>query len=152
MTSKPDDPAATSFYSSLQTRVDGWLASPEGGAFPHAQLYRHLPELYRLLVELALDVRVPEHERTCTMAVVKYIIAPYDLIPEALVGTSGFRDDLVLAALMVDRLAQACGPEPIVEHWSTAGDPRSIARAIIDSATAMIGSDICERLRAWLPP
>jgi uncharacterized membrane protein YkvA (DUF1232 family) len=151
MTSKRDDSAATSFYSSLQTRVDAWLASPEGGAFPHAQLYRHLPDLYRLLVQLALDVRVPEHERTCTIAVVKYIVAPYDLIPEAVVGTSGFRDDLVLAAMMVDRLGETCRPELIAEYWSTAGDPRTIARTIIESATVMIGSDICERLRAWLP-
>jgi len=151
MTSKPDDPSVTSFYSSLQMRVDGWLASPEGGTFPHAQLYRHLPELYRLLVELATDVRVAEHERTCTLAVVKYIIAPYDLIPEGLVGTSGFRDDLVLAAMMVDRIGQACDPKVVAEHWSTADDPRRIARTIIESATAMIGGDICECLRAWLP-
>lgn len=151
MTGTADGPSLTSFYSSLQARVDAWLASPQGRAFPHAELYRHLPELYRLLVGLALDVQTPEQERACTLAVVKYIVAPYDLIPEALVGTSGFRDDLVLAAMMVDRLCGVVGGETIAEYWATADDPRTIARTILEAATAMIGSDLCERLRAWLP-
>jgi uncharacterized membrane protein YkvA (DUF1232 family) len=151
MTSKTDDSSVMSFYSSLQTRVDAWLASDEARRFPDAELYRHLPELYRFLVEVALDPRVPEQERACAFSVVKYVVAPYDLIPEAVVGTSGFRDDLVLAAMMVDRLCEACGSELITEHWSSPGSPRQIAHTIIESATVMIGSDIFECLRTWLP-
>jgi uncharacterized membrane protein YkvA (DUF1232 family) len=151
MTSNADHSSVMSFYSSLQTRVDAWLASDEAPRFPHAELYRHLPELYRFLVELALDPRVPEQERTCTLSAIKYVVAPYDLIPEAVVGTSGFRDDLVLAAMMVDRLCEACGPLLVAEHWRGTGEPRETARTIIECATATVGSDICKRLRAWLP-
>jgi uncharacterized membrane protein YkvA (DUF1232 family) len=151
MTDDSAQPSVMSFYSSLQTRVKAWLASDEAVSFPHAELYRHLPDLYRFLVELALDSRVPEQDRTCTLSAVKYIVAPYDLIPEAIVGTSGFRDDLVLAAMMTDRLCDACGPALAVEHWAAAGQPRQIARTILEAATAVTGADICERLRAWLP-
>jgi uncharacterized membrane protein YkvA (DUF1232 family) len=151
MTTKAAELSVMSFYSTLQTRVDAWLASDEAVRFPHAELYRHLPGLYRFLVELALDPRVPEQERTCTLSAIKYVVAPYDLIPEAVLGTSGFRDDLVLAAMMVDRLCEACDPLPVDEHWPGAGDPREIARTILEAATGMIGTDICQRLRAWLP-
>ena len=151
MTSKGAETSVMSFYSALQTRVDAWLASEDALRFPHAELYRHLPELYRFLVALALDQRVPEQERTCTLSAIKYVVAPYDLIPEAVVGTPGFRDDLVLAAMMVDRLCEACGPVPVAEHWSAAGDPREIARTILEVATGMIGTNICKRLRAWVP-
>jgi uncharacterized membrane protein YkvA (DUF1232 family) len=140
-----------SFYNSLQARVDTWLTSREAAQMAHARLYRHLPELYRFLVELALDDRVPERERTCTLSAVKYVVAPYDLIPEAVVGTSGFRDDLVLAAMMADRLCEACGSALVAEHWPWDGNPQEIARTILDAATALVGSDICDRLRAWLP-
>jgi uncharacterized membrane protein YkvA (DUF1232 family) len=140
-----------SFYSLLRERVDSWLASAEAARTPHAELYRQLPELYRFLVELALDDRVGEQERACTLSAVKYVVAPYDLIPEAVVGTSGFRDDLVLAAMMTDRVCDACGAALVAEHWPSAGNPQAIARTILDAATAMVGGDICDRLRAWLP-
>jgi len=140
-----------SFYGSLQTRVAVWLASAEAARMTGAELYRHLPELYRFLVELALDDRVPEQERACTLSAVKYVVAPYDLIPEAVVGTSGFRDDLVLAAMMTDRLCDACGPVLVAEHWPSAGNPQAISRTILEAASAMVGGDICDRLRAWLP-
>jgi uncharacterized membrane protein YkvA (DUF1232 family) len=140
-----------SFYSSLRERVDTWLASAEAAKMAHAELYRHLPELYRFLVELALDDRVPEQERACTISALKYVVAPYDLIPEAVVGTPGFRDDLVLAAMMTDRLCDACGAAVVAEHWPSNGTPQEIARTILDAATAMVGGDICDRLRAWVP-
>jgi uncharacterized membrane protein YkvA (DUF1232 family) len=151
MTDDSTQPSVMSFYSSLQTRVNAWLASGEVASFPHAELYRHLPDLYRFLVEMALDSRVPEHDRTCTLSAVKYVVAPYDLIPEAIVGTAGFRDDLVLAAMMTDRLCDACGWALALEHWPAGGNPQEIARTILEAATVMVGADIRERLRAWLP-
>jgi uncharacterized membrane protein YkvA (DUF1232 family) len=151
MTDDSAQPPVMSFYSSLQTRVKAWLASDEAVSFPHAELYRHLPDLYRFLVEMALDSRVPERDRACTLSVVKYIVAPYDLIPEAIVGTSGFRDDLVLAAMMTEGLCIACDPALAVEHWAAVGQPRQIARTILEAATAVTGAEICERLRTWLP-
>jgi len=144
-------PRLASFYDSLQDRVDAWLASGDAARFPHADLYRHLPSLYRFLASAALDSRVPEPERTCTLSVVKYVVAPYDLIPEAVEGTSGFRDDLVLAAMMTDGLCQACDPVVIGELWPGTRDPREIARAVMAAAAEMVGTDICDRLRAWLP-
>ena len=151
MTTKAAEPCVVSFYSTLQTRVDAWLAYNEAVSFPHAKLSRHLPDLYRFLVELALDPRVPEQERTCTLSLINYVVAPYDLIPEAVVGTSGFRDDLVLAAMMVDRLCEACGPLPVDEHWPGAGDPREIARTILGGANGINGTHICQRRRAGVP-
>ncbi len=140
-----------SFYGSLQDRVERWLTSEEATKFSNAELYRHLPELYRFLVELALDSRVPEQERACALSTVKYVVAPYDLIPEAVVGTSGFRDDLVLAAMMTDRLCETCGPALVREHWVGSGDPRDIAGAILEAASTLVGTDVRDRLRDWMP-
>ncbi|MBZ5588842.1 MAG: DUF1232 domain-containing protein [Acidobacteriia bacterium] len=151
MSNRPSQPRVASFYGSLQARVDAWLASGEAARFPHADLYRHLPDLYRFLAGVALDSRVPERERACTLSAVKYVVAPYDLIPEAVEGTSGFRDDLVLAAMMTDRLCDACTPEVIAEHWPGAGHPRNLAHTVLTAATEMVGPDIRERLGVWLP-
>ena len=66
-------------------------------------------------------------------------------------GTAGFRDDLVLAALMVDRLHGFVEPQVLAELWQAPGDPQVIAHTILDAGTALVGSELCERLREWLP-
>jgi hypothetical protein len=53
--------------------------------------------------------------------------------------------------MMTDRLCEACGSALVAEHWPWDGNPQEIARTILDAATALVGSDICDRLRAWLP-
>jgi uncharacterized membrane protein YkvA (DUF1232 family) len=139
------------FYLDLQQRVEAWLGSEEARRFPCAHLYRFLPSLYLFLVRVAVDARVPARERSAASSVLKYIVSPYDLIPEAVFGTSGFRDDLVLAALMVDRLHGLVEPQVLAELWQAPGDPQVIAHTILDASSALVGPELCGRLRAWLP-
>lgn len=139
-----------SFYRSLRDRVDVWLDSDEAASMPSAELYAHLPELYAFLVRLALDSRVPETERAVIRSALKYIVAPYDLIPEAVVGTSGFRDDVVLAAMVVDRLRHTVAGDLLSEHWVGPGDVLDVARAILEVRTVMIDLGVCDRLGEWL--
>ena len=139
------------YCRALQARVDAWLATEESQEVPGAALYRYLPHLYTLLVGAALDHAVPQRERTAVCSALKYIVAPYDLIPEAMVGTSGFRDDLVLAAIMVDRLHGVLGEAALASHWSGKGNPAEVVRAVLDASGAMVEPDVCERLHHWLP-
>jgi uncharacterized membrane protein YkvA (DUF1232 family) len=94
---------------------------------------------------------VPPRERTGVLASLKYIIAPYDLIPEGIVGTSGFRDDLVLAAMTVDHVSEQVPADVLAAHWQQPGDPVEVARTILDAGQAMVGAPLCERLKDWLP-
>ena len=140
-----------SFTAMLEHRVERWLASEEARQFPRAQLYRHLPGLFLLLAEVSLDPAVEARERTAISSALKYIVAPFDLIPEGIVGTSGFRDDLVLAAYVVERLVPVAGAPALRTRWRADGDPVSIARTILDAASEMVGGEICDRLRTWVP-
>ena len=148
---RPVDCESEPYCRVLQMRVDTWLSTEEARTVPGAELYRHLPALYTLLVNTALDHRVPNRERTAVCSALKYIVAPYDLIPEAVVGTSGFRDDLVLAALMVDRLLGVVGGDALTAHWSGNGNPADVARAVLDASGALIEPDIRDRLMYWVP-
>jgi uncharacterized membrane protein YkvA (DUF1232 family) len=140
-----------SFTAVLERRVAAWLASPEAERFPCAFLYRHLPDLFLLLAELSLDPTVDARERTAVRSALKYIVAPFDLIPEGFVGTAGYRDDLVLAAYLVERLGAAAGADALSARWHRDGDPLAIARTILDAASDLVGGEICERLRTWAP-
>ena len=140
-----------SFQSMLQGRVADWLKTPEAEEFPCAALYRYLPDFFSLLAHLALDHRVPDGERKATFSALKYIVAPFDLIPEGVFGTSGFRDDLVLAALVVDRLGRFVDRSVLLDNWPQPGDPTEVARFILDSGDQLVDAEICEQLKEWLP-
>jgi len=140
-----------SFYRSLEQRVEEWVGSPEARGVAHPDLYRYLPTLYIFLVRLALDGRLPDHERNGILAALKYIVAPYDLIPEGVLGTSGFRDDLVLAAMVVDRLHRVAPPDVLDEQWSAPGDSLQVARAILGARSDMVDPEVADCLTAWLP-
>jgi len=146
-----DDMGPGSFTARLERRVECWLASEEAQRFPCAELYRFLPPLFLLLAEISLDPAVEPRERTAIRSALKYIVAPFDLIPEAIVGTSGYRDDLVLAAYVVERLEPVVGAAALRARWHRDGDPLEIARTVLDAAGLMVGPAICERLRVWVP-
>ena len=151
MEAPADDGNVETFHHMLERRVEEWLASGDAKKYAFAELYRHLPGLFLLLTNLAVDARVPESERAAILSSLKYVVVPFDLIPEGVVGTSGFRDDLVLAALVVDRLGCRVGHEVVMDHWHEPGDPFQIATTILDVGTSMVGAEICDRLREWLP-
>jgi uncharacterized membrane protein YkvA (DUF1232 family) len=145
-----DDTELGSFTATLERRVERWLATEEAGTVACSHLYRYLPPLFLLLAEVSLDPAVDARERTAIRSALKYIVAPFDFIPEGVVGTSGYRDDLVLAAYVVERLEAIVGAPELRARWHGPGDPVEVARAILDAAAAMIGPDVCERLSAWL--
>jgi len=150
MTTATRDVELDSFTATLERRVERWLATEEATTIPSSHLYRYLPPLFMLLAEVSLDPSVEARERTAIRSALKYIVAPFDLIPEGVVGTAGYRDDLVLAAYVVERLEPVVGEAALRERWRGPGDPLGVTRAILDAATAMVGPSVCERLRSWL--
>ncbi len=127
------------FCASLTARIDAWLASGEAAHVPAAGLYRHLPDLFRFLAEVALDRRLAESARASALSAVEYVMAPYDLIPEAEEGVPGFRDDLSLAATTVDRLCDTCDPVLVSAHWRGLGTARETARSVLTAAGELAG-------------
>lgn len=150
MRNDPSSEAADSYYRALQARVRAWLEGDAARRVPCSVLYRHLPDLYRFLVGLALDARLAAGERGWLVSTLKYIVAPHDYVPEAILGVPGLCDDLVLAALAVDRLHQTCEPSLLDDHWRFDGSPREIASEILAAAGALVDHAVLRRLEALL--
>lgn len=151
MRGQPLSGAPDSYYQALQARVRAWLESDAARCVPCAALYHHLPDLYRFLVALALDTRLPAAERGGLVSTLKYIVAPHDYVPEAILGVPGLCDDLVLAALAVDRLYQTCDLGLLDEHWRLDSSPREVAGEILNAAGALVDHTVLRRLEALLP-
>ena len=105
-----------------------------------------VPDVFILLVRLALDKEVPGSARAMIGGALAYFILPIDLLPEAFLGAAGFLDDLVLATAV---LAQAFGGdlEPYArKHWSGSEDLRVVIQDVTATAQSLLGQKLYDRL------
>ncbi|HEV7510011.1 MAG TPA: DUF1232 domain-containing protein [Thermoanaerobaculia bacterium] len=109
-----------------------------------------VPDVFILLVRLALDKEVPGSSRALIGGALAYFILPFDLLPEEILGPVGYLDDLVLATAV---LAQAFGGdlEPYArKHWSGKEDLRVVLRDITEATQSLLGQNLYGRLRRLL--
>lgn len=139
-----------SFYDRIRERI---LKSLEGrgrgGKLTESALKALLlvPDVFILLVRLALDKEIPASTRAMIGGALAYFILPIDLLPEAFLAGAGYMDDLVIAAAV---LSQAFGGElePYArKHWSGPEDIRVVLKDITESAQALLGQNVYDRVR-----
>jgi len=140
-----------SFYDRLRERILAGLER-RGGRLADATVRALLlvPDVFILLVRLALDKEVPTQARMMIGGALAYFVLPIDLMPEALLGAGGFLDDLVLATAV---LAQAFSGElePYARrHWSGSEDLRVVIQDISYAAENLLGTKVYSRLEGLL--
>jgi uncharacterized membrane protein YkvA (DUF1232 family) len=138
---------AQDFYRRLRGRFDAWVRTKEGRGYRFADYLLLLPDFVHLVIRLALDRRVPTELRTQTAAVLAYVMLPFDLVPEAMIGPIGFGDDLLLVVLMLQRLLTKVPHEVVLEHWTGPKGLMQTLRTILDAAEEMVGSKVWNRLQ-----
>jgi uncharacterized membrane protein YkvA (DUF1232 family) len=140
-----------SFYDRLRERMleaAGRQSDRYGRPLVEALLL--VPDVFILLVRLALDPEVPGEARALIGGAIAYFLLPLDLFPEAVVGAPGFLDDLVLAAAV---LSQALGGElePYArKYWNGDQELRQTLRDVTQSAQVLLGRDLYRRLQRAL--
>ena len=137
-----------SFYDRLREKIFK-VVEKRGGRLSEgaARALMLVPDVFILLVRLALDREVPGSTRALIGGALAYFVPPFDLLPEAILGGAGYLDDLVLAAAV---LSQAFGGdlEPYARrHWSGSEDLRVVIRDISETAQSLLGQNLYDRLR-----
>lgn len=79
------------------------------------QLFYHLPSFLKLFWRLVKDSRVPLWPKLLLILVLAYVVVPFDLVPDALVGL-GEIDDLVVVFLGLQAFVRLCPKEIVREH------------------------------------
>ena len=138
------------FYHKLRTRINAWAGRDENRSYPWIQWILVAPDLFHLLVRLADDPDVPIKEKTRLLAVIAYFLAPVDLLPEIVMGPTGFLDDVVLAAYFINGILNKTDGDVLQRHWAGEEDVLKTIRKILDSADRMLGSGLFHRLKRLL--
>ncbi len=140
-----------SFYDRLRTRMLEAAGRQHGRlGKPVVEAMLLVPDVFILLVRLALDRQVPAEARALIGGTLAYFVLPVDLFPEAVVGAPGFLDDLVLAAAV---LSQALGGELETHarrHWNGDQELRQTLLDVTRSARALLGGNLYRRLKQAL--
>ncbi len=140
-----------SFYDRLRGRIVRAVVRRGGKLGERATAALLLvPDVFILLVRLSLDREVPKPTRAILASTLAYFVLPFDLLPEGVIGPTGYLDDLVLALMA---LSQAFGKElePHAEkYWNGSQSLRTVMGDLLTSANSLLGASVYDRLRALL--
>jgi len=95
------------------------VARPSGSILKES--LRLLPDLIRLLKNLATDSSQPRGVRIRLALLMAYLAFPLDLIPD-FIPVLGYADDAIIVLLVLRHTARHIGIEPLRAHWPGTDD------------------------------
>lgn len=91
------------------------------------------------------DSRVSRPDKLVLAAAAAYVLAPIDLIPDA-IPIVGRLDDLVFLALAIDRLVKHAGSELLYEHWDGPAEGLEALCGSVEDLARLLPAPIQRRL------
>lgn len=79
-------------------------------------MMRLVPDVIRLVKRLATDPSVPRGTRWWLLALLGYMLLPFDLVPD-FIPVLGYADDAIVVAIVVRFAIRHAGMAAIQRHW-----------------------------------
>jgi uncharacterized membrane protein YkvA (DUF1232 family) len=89
------------------------LAGRRGDA---VAVVRLIPDCIVLVRRLTGDPRVPRRHRWLLLALVAYLLVPFDIVPD-FVPVAGALDDAIVVVWVLRTVLRGAGEEALIEHW-----------------------------------
>ncbi|MBN1890451.1 MAG: DUF1232 domain-containing protein [Thermoflexales bacterium] len=105
----------------------------------HDDLIYQAPALYRLMVQLLDDKRLPGRLRPLIACTVAYFILPADVIPEDIHGPYGYADDIWLCAWAAGVVRREVGDDVLTENWDGEAPLIELLQDILAREADLIG-------------
>lgn len=134
------NPSELRFYDQVRALI---RTSEPGAASGFFDLLLLLPDLAVLLFRLGRDARVPFSSKLIGMLAVGYVLSPFELLPELVLGPIGLIDDLIVVGIALSRMLNHVHPDVVRSHWAGQGD----ALAAIQRVTDWTEQNVTARLR-----
>jgi len=138
------------FYHKLRLKIKDWSEKEENRSYRWTKWLLLGPDLFHLLIRLTADPDVPMKEKAKLAAVIAYFISPVDLVPELILGPTGFLDDIVLTAYALNAIINNINADIVQRHWAGEEDIIVVIQNILRLADRMVGSGLFKRLKRVL--
>jgi len=141
------------FYQRLRRQIRDWQEQKGTAQHGWVDVILLAPDFFHLLCRLLLDPAVPIMSKAKIAAVITYFVAPLDVLPELFLGPVGYVDDVVLAAFLLESLAELlhpAAPEILQRHWAGREEVLHVVRRVIEQAHSFLNAHVLHALRAYL--
>jgi uncharacterized membrane protein YkvA (DUF1232 family) len=118
-----------------------------------SKLFRYfkiLRDFVRLLFGLMFDPRVDRKVKIFVGAVLAYVFAPVDFIPELFTGLFGVLDDFVLSAFALDVILNWVDPKIVQSHWRGEAELLPTIQKTIKNAEILVPEAIVKKIQTWI--
>ena len=143
-----DEAKARGWYERWRKAVHKWVKKHSDSEY--ADLVLFLPDLFILCVGLILDPRVPSKIKIALLSAVGYVITPFDIMPEAVMGVLGLIDDAGIVIIALNAVFGTLEMDPDVlekvlrDYWHGTENPVSLVKAlykfIVTNANKLFGN------------
>ena len=147
-----DEEKARGWYQNWREKIYDWVKSHTDSDL--ADIILFLPDLFVLSMGLILDARVPSKLKVALVSAVAYVLSPFDLIPEALLGVAGLIDDagILIIALHTVFGALELTPDEVEQilrdYWHGHGHPVEIVVKLYNMISKG-ANQLFAKLRKW---
>lgn len=132
------------FYDRLRRRVISFAEKKNKERVTQYLLL--LPDLFILMLRLIADKRVSVRGKLLLAGAITYLVIPLDIIPDFL-PVMGSVDDLLVAAMAVNRLMKGAEAKIIQQHWSGSEDLLELIGRMITTAEKYLGTRIIGKVK-----
>jgi uncharacterized membrane protein YkvA (DUF1232 family) len=132
------------FYEELRTATAEWFC--EHNMEKGADYILLAPDFFYLLCKLVIDEKVMVNEKLKLGLAITYFLSPIDFIPESLLGTFGFIDDVALAAYVLNSILSVTPASVIRKHWLGKKDILQEIENILAKVDQVIGGGLWRRI------
>jgi uncharacterized membrane protein YkvA (DUF1232 family) len=130
------------FYDRIREHIHSFVGDGKMGDF-----LLLVPDMSILLWRLANDDRVSGKNKGLLISGVAYFIAPFDIIPEGIVGPIGYIDDLVLSVFILNKILSDTDPAVLREHWSGHDDVLATIQKVLTTVDTLVVEKAVTNLR-----
>lgn len=138
---------ADRFYDRMRNSIRNYLEGKGKLAGKTGDYLLLAPDIFVLLWRLVNDARVSAKNKVMLGSGLAYYLFPLDIMPEMLMGPTGYIDDLVFGVYLLQRLLGDTDPEVLRSHWSGSEDILQTIQKVLNAADNLVGSDILGKIK-----
>lgn len=141
---------APDWYQNWRNRIHLWVRNNTDDRL--ASIITFVPDMLMLVVRLAKDPRVPWMLKGQLVLAAAYVISPFDLVPEGLLGPIGLAEDAGVLALVLFWLKGMSQVDPRVlhENWPGKGEVDQVIDRIhgqiTDNRDRIYSTDVWQKI------
>ena len=94
-----------------------------------AEARRVIPDIVRLLRDLATDATLPSGVRRRLFVALAYLALPIDLVPD-FIPVIGYADDVIVVGVVLRSVIRRAGRDAVERHWRGSSDGLTLVRRL----------------------